>query len=68
MKLWTINFDQNPCCFLIILIFGFGHVFDIVCEMYELSQNENSRFSLYVKQNEDFHVFQRGAQMQIIEY
>ena len=48
--LWTFNFDENPYRFLIILFFGFGHVFDIVFEMYELSQNENSRFSLYVEQ------------------
>ncbi len=48
MRLRTINFDENPCRFLIIWMFGFRHVFDIVFEMYELSQNENSRFSLYV--------------------
>ena len=57
LRLWTINFDENPFRFLIILIFGFRHVFDVVFDMDELSQNENSRFSLCVEQKSTFSCF-----------
>ena len=69
MRDWVVNFDGNPCCFLIISLFDNRHVFDVVFDMDELSQHRKWVFEQGRRAKvDDFHDSLGGAIMRNIEY